>query len=142
MFDVAVRPGGDNWRFLPAVLLCVLSALGAVGCGGETVVVPPTTTDGEELFMLRAMGGEPGCVTCHSLAAGSTIVGPSLAGIADRAAGRVGGLDAPSYLEQSIVDPDAFVVDGFESGKMPGVWGDVLSADQIDALVQYLLELP
>ena len=142
MADVEARPGGDSWWFLPAVLLCVLSALGVVGCGGETVVVPPTTTDGEELFMLRAMGGEPGCVTCHSLAAGSTIVGPSLAGIADRAAGRVGGLDAPSYLEQSIVDPDAFVVEGFESGKMPGVWGEVLSAEQIDALVQYLLELP
>ncbi len=112
-----------------------------MGCGGETVVVPPTTTDGEELFMLRAMGGEPGCVTCHSLAEGSTIVGPSLFGIAGRAGGRVTGLEAGPYLRQSIVDPDAYVVDGFDAGKMPGVWGEVLSAEQVDALVDYLLEL-
>ena len=126
----------------PIVLLCVLSSLVVNGCGGETVVVPPTTTDGEELFMLRAMGGEPGCVTCHSLAEGSTIVGPSLAGVAGRASGRVAGLDGRSYLKQSIVEPDAYVVDGFESGKMPGVWGEVLSPEQVDALVEYLLELP
>ena len=59
-----------------------LSTLVLAACGSDALVAPPTSVDGEELFALRAMGGEPGCVTCHSQSAGTTIVGPSLAGVA------------------------------------------------------------
>lgn len=101
---------------------------------------PPTSTDGRELFGLRALGGSPGCVTCHSLTPEYVLVGPSLAGVADRAGGRVDGMDADAYLNQSIVDPSAHIVETFDGPKMPDNYGDILSEEQVSALVAYLKE--
>ncbi len=100
----------------------------------------PTTNDGSELFSAKALGSSPGCVTCHSLTPDYVLVGPSLAGVAARADGRVAGMDAAEYLERSIVDPTDHIVDTFEGPKMPDNYGEILSADQIDSIVAYLLE--
>jgi hypothetical protein len=43
-------------------------------------------------------------------------------------------------VRQSIVDPDAEVVQGFQPGVMPSDFGDELSPAELDALVGYLLE--
>jgi hypothetical protein len=51
----------------------------------------------------------------------------------------VEGLSAEDYLHQSILEPDAYVVSGFPEGTMPKVWGDVLSDEQVDQLIAYLL---
>jgi hypothetical protein len=45
------------------------------------------------------------------------------------------------YLKESILDPDATLVDGFPAGTMPQVWGDELTSEQVDQLVAYLLTL-
>jgi hypothetical protein len=70
---------------------------------------------------------------------GVILVGPSLFGLAERAPSRVPGLEADEYIRQSIVDPDAFVVPGFNAGQMVGDWTQVLSGGQIDSLVELLL---
>jgi nitric oxide reductase subunit C len=120
-------------------LIGVMAA--ACSSSGEPLAVRPELVDGQQLFELRAAGDQPGCVTCHSTTPGLVLVGPSLAGVGARAAGRVEGLDAEAYLRQSILDPRAYVVDEFEPGKMPAAFGQVLTDEQVDALVAYLLEL-
>ena len=75
------------------------------------------------------------CSACHSTG-DDKIVGPGLAGIGDRAGNRVDGLSADEYLEQSLREPDAYIVDGFTPGLMPN-W-EKLGDDSIDALVTYL----
>jgi mono/diheme cytochrome c family protein len=138
----------DRWRpGLTPILLIGLAATSAVvtGCSGEeaaSTTIPPGITDGEELFELRAVGPEPGCVTCHAREPDQVVVGPSLSGLAGRAGDRVAGLDAETYVRRSILDPSAHTVDGFEAGRMPVTFGELLSDEQIDALVRYLLELP
>lgn len=130
----------------PLVLLIVVISLIAScggndrGSGAESVADSSVEVVGEELFNERVVGSNPGCVTCHSLDEGVTLVGPSLAGLATRAATTVPGLDAAGYVRQSITDPDSFVVDGFAAGQMPGGWVESLSDDQIDSLVDFLLE--
>lgn len=94
---------------------------------------------GQALFEEPAVGGLPGCVTCHSLSPGTDLTGPSLASIGVVAASRVPGETAEEYLRKSIVDPDAFVLDGWDDGTMNG-WADVLSEEQIESLVQFMLE--
>ena len=42
------------------------------------------------------------------------------------------------YIRQSIVDPDAVVVEGYQSGVMPTTFGETLSPEELDALVAYL----
>lgn len=77
-------------------------------------------------------------MTCHSLTPDHVLVGPSLAGMSERAGERVSGLTATEYLRQSIVTPTAHVVGTFDGDKMPDTYADILSDVQIDALVSYL----
>ena len=48
------------------------------------------------------------------------------------------GSRSPTYVKESIVDPDAYIVPGYQKGVMPTTFGQSLSAPQIDALVKYL----
>lgn len=96
---------------------------------------------GEALFKQQTIGEAPGCATCHSLQAGQVIVGPSLAGVGLRARNRVEGLTAEEYLHRSIVEPDAYVVEGFNPGVMYQEFEDVLSDEQLYDLEAFLLTL-
>lgn len=88
---------------------------------------------GQRLFMQT-------CAACHSTSGDAVIVGPSLAGVATRAETRVAGLDARAYIEQSILDPSAYVNPGYND-LMPKTFGSVYTAEEIDALVAFLLTL-
>ncbi len=94
---------------------------------------------GESLYFETTLGVNTGCRVCHSLDPGVVIIGPSFDGVATAAIGRVPGLTAEEYIRQSIVDPDAFVVGGFEPGVMLPNFEDTLTEEQIDNLVAFLL---
>lgn len=96
---------------------------------------------GKRLFYEQATGTNAGCRICHSLEPGETLVGPSLAGIATRAATRVPGMSAEEYIRQSILEPDAYVVAGFPPGLMVPNLGEILTPEQIDDLVAFLMTL-
>lgn len=119
------------------VLLLVVVLAG--GCGGDAVS-GEDPAEWEDLLQETVLEEQPGCSTCHSLEPGEVIVGPSLAGIGARAGDRVEGLTAKEYVEQSIRDPDAYVVQGYDEGTMPS-WDGILSDAQVEALVAYLLTL-
>ena len=97
--------------------------------------------DGEELFGASVLADQAGCITCHSLAPDRVLVGPSMAGIGTRAASRVDGQSARDYLRESIVDPDAYIVQGFQAGAMLPDVAELLSEQQLDNLVAFLMTL-
>lgn len=80
------------------------------------------------------------CVSCHSTIPETIIVGPSLAGIRERAAERVEGMTAREYMEMSVKRPDAFVVEGF-ADLMPKSLEESLSEEEMDAVLAYLMRL-
>jgi len=92
--------------------------------------------DGAQLFKTK------GCVACHSLD-GSKKIGPSLKGIYQSRQnvvtdGKTREVTADEdYLRNSIEHPDADVVGGFSEGVMPP-FGKMLSAEEVEALVNYL----
>jgi sulfur oxidation c-type cytochrome SoxX len=88
-------------------------------------------TTGEQIFTAA------GCAGCHKLtkAGANGNIGPSLDNLAS--SGDVKG-NPQDYVKQSIVDPNAVVVKGFQPGVMPSFNGK-LTDKQIQALVQYLL---
>jgi hypothetical protein len=53
----------------------------------------------------------------------------------------VSGVSAEDYLRQSILEPDAYLVKGYPASVMPKVWGEQLSEEQVNGLVEYLLTL-
>jgi len=96
------------------------------GEGGEE------ETDGRTLFTDAAQPQT--CDSCHTLAdAGATgTTGPNLDDTLTDL--------SEEQIRQSIVDPDAEVTEGFAPGLMPR-YGDSLSEEQVDALVDYLMEV-
>ena len=104
---------------------------------------PPSQSaeEGRKIFVASSIGASAGCQICHSIESDRVLVGPSLYGIADDAGERVPGLDAETYIRQSILDPDAYIVEGFPPGQMLTDFGTRLSEDEIENLVAYLLTL-
>ena len=49
------------------------------------------------------------------------------------------GLSAEEYLRESIVDPAAYIVEGYSDGTMPKGFRFLLSEEDIDSLVAFLL---
>jgi cytochrome c551/c552 len=121
----------------------LLMVVVATGCGGGDANSDGSAVAsfGLELLNERVVDSNPGCITCHSLDEDVTLVGPSLFGLGGRAGDQVPGLSATEYLRQAIVDPDAFVVDGFGAGLMVSEWADSLTEAQIESLVEVLLDL-
>lgn len=101
--------------------------------------IPPTPTfnaiqyQGQTVFNLR-------CAQCHAIEPETIVRGPSLAGIATRAGTRVDGYDAQAYIEQSILTPDIYIVDGFPNA-MPVNFSRELTVEELDELVAYLMTL-
>jgi mono/diheme cytochrome c family protein len=123
------------------LILLVVLALTIVACGGGGDEGSADAAAGEKLFASAVIGTQAGCITCHSLTPDEVIVGPSMAGIASRAGSRVSGQSAEEYLRDSILNPDAYLVETFPAGTMPQVWGDELSDEQVDQLIAYLMTL-
>lgn len=121
-----------------AVLILLLAACGG-GSAAPAASSGGNATNGEALFKKTVIGAQPGCVTCHSLD-GSTLVGPSLKGIAGRAGKEVSGQSAEEYLKASIVNPNAHVVSGFAQGIMQS-YEKELTPEQLADVVAYLLTL-
>jgi cytochrome c1 len=89
------------------------------------------SADGQTVFLTA------GCTGCHSLAgvANEGFIGPNLTGLPDRAGERVVGLSAEEYVRQSVLDPQAYAVEGYGE-VMPTL---PLDTAEVDALVEFLL---
>ena len=133
-----------------AGLLAVLLVLAACGDGDATTTSEAVQLSGEEAAALEkvALGVIAGggaeistqpCSACHTIgkvAFGQ--VGPDLTNIATRA-------DA-AYIRESIMDPQAVIVENCPSGPcipdaMPTLYAQALTEEEIDALVWYLTGL-
>jgi cytochrome c oxidase subunit 2 len=86
----------------------------------------------------RTTFGSAGCGGCHAFTPAGTDaeIGPSLDDLAPEA--EKAGEPVREYVRQSIVDPNAVVVQGYQSGVMPTTFGETLSSEELDALVAYL----
>jgi nitric oxide reductase subunit C len=122
-------------------LAALLAACGNGGGGAAAPAAPAGNVDaGKALFAQSAIGSQAGCATCHSLEAGQVLVGPSMAGIGTRAGSTVSGQSAEQYITNSIVDPNAHLVEGFAQGIMQS-YKDAVSEQQLKDLTAYLLTL-
>lgn len=127
---------------LSFVWLLGLFALAA--CGG-TGNAPGDAVRGQQLFVSEDFGNngsEPSCLSCHSVTPGEPpSIGPNLSDVGVRAASTVPETSDEEYLRAAIVEPDAYLADGYQEGIHPRSYGQSLSSSQINDLVAYLLTL-
>lgn len=83
-----------------------------------------------------------GCLACHSID-GKKIVGPTWKDLVGRREDLADGtsvtVDA-AYIEESIKDPSANIVQGFQD-VMPKTFGEQLTDEDIDAIIAYMTTL-
>jgi mono/diheme cytochrome c family protein len=100
----------------------------AAAAEGETTTTGEATAavDGAQVFESAGCGG------CHALADAGTsaTIGPDLDGALQ-------GQPA-SFIEESIVDPNKNIAQGYPPDVMPQTFGESLSPEELDALVKYL----
>lgn len=97
---------------------------------------PGDAAAGEALFT-----GEAACQACHKVDAGESGIGPSLIGLATHAADAIPDMTAEAYMLQSIVNPNAHIVEGYSGGLMPPKFGQRLSRQQLADLLAFLTML-
>ena len=76
------------------------------------------------------------CGACHSTG-DNKVVGPGLAGVYGRAGSRT-ALSADAYIEESLREPSAFIVDGFDPLMPPF---DYFSDEDVQNVIAYLKTL-
>jgi cytochrome c2 len=79
---------------------------------------------------------EAGCLTCHALGR-EGLRAPNLAGIGSQAATRIPGKSAEDYIRESLVEPCAYVVEGYDC-IMPQTLLQTLGPAKITALIAFL----
>ncbi len=118
----------DALRAMPAPAgEATATGTGTGEAGGEEADTAQLVALGQELFVQ--------CEACHAAADGA---GPAFPGMGERAATRAPGMSAEDYLHKAIVEPSAYVVEGF-GDIMPKNYGEQFSETELQALVAYIL---
>jgi len=122
--SVSMPAGLVSGTDLEDVASYVASVAGAPGIKGPQLPNDP----GAPVF------ANNGCSGCHTLKAvgASGTTGPSLDEV-------IPGMSA-AEVKKSIVDPNAKITKGYPSGVMPQTFGQVISPQDLNALVKFLLK--
>jgi cytochrome c2 len=97
----------------------------------ESGVDPAVINKGETIFQAN-------CAACHMTTSEVVLVGPSMVGLVERAENKVQDLNAREYIHQSIVEPGAYINEGYQN-LMPDTYGSILSEEDINALIAFLM---
>lgn len=122
-------------RHLQRAVLLILCMAFCVACSSNTATAQNRTKAGEGLF-------NRWCIGCHAVAPGGAAkVGPNLMDVATMAATNPQGLTPETFLRESIVNPNAYILPGYMPYTMPMSYQQQLGPEQIEALVAYMLTL-
>lgn len=119
-----------NWEET-AVGNYVLPELATPTPGPEELADP--VARGEQVYLSKGCGG---CHTIDGLTTG--VVGPNHTMIGTTAATRIPGMSAEDYIRQSILDPSAYVVEGYDDLMIKN-YAELLTPTELDDLVAFLL---
>lgn len=100
----------------------------------------PSAADAEDpVARGRVVYDTSGCGGCHTIEGiSSGAVGPPLTEIGTVGGTRIDGLSAEEYIRQSILEPSAYLVEGYDD-LMVKTFGDTITDDQLSDLIAFLL---
>ena len=108
----------------------------------ETVVSADMTTDEMVVAGQEIVEGMGTCLSCHTMGSHTPGRFPDLADIGARAATRKEGMSDIEYLGESLYEPDAYIVEGFNPGMLATNKPPISLSDQeILTVIAYLQSL-
>ena len=122
------------------------ASAGGAGTGDDEEVTGDPEA-GEVVFTTQftTASGMWMCSQCHSVTPDELrLIGPGLWIVAERGETRVEGETAVEYIRNSILHPNDFIAPGdpaFPPGLMPQNYEEVLTEEQLNDLIAYLLTL-
>jgi cytochrome c553 len=130
--------------FSTLLVLMIVASVLLAACGNKPDgPVKGDPEAGKKLYESKTLGknSAEGCVSCHNYdeSKGKNDKAPYTAGTATRAETRVAGMTAEEYITESILNPNAYVVENYKAGDMYQKWKDELNKQQVADLVAYLL---
>ncbi len=87
---------------------------------------------GKTLFITQA------CRTCHSLDKREVLAGPTFQNIFTTSATREKGLNAKEYIYESVVNPNKYVVDGYQPYLMTQEFAKTISPQDMADLMAWI----
>jgi cytochrome c oxidase subunit II len=123
------------------IVALVLLSLALGGCASTATEATATATSGDA-GAGPALAAQFGCAGCHSVD-GSAGVAPTWKGLYGSSVKLADGSTVTAdsaYIDQSILEPDAKVVEGFKPGIMRSFSGK-LSEQQIADIIAYVQTL-
>lgn len=125
----------------------LLAVLTLAACGTDnsepTVTNPSTPATAADLPGREVYLRNNYCVGCHTTLGGKAN-GPTFLGLAGSEVTLESGetvIADDAYLRRSIVDPRAQIVAGFPSELMPDFFGDTLTEQDINNVIEYIKSL-
>jgi cytochrome c2 len=96
---------------------------------------------GEELFNNIIEGASLACSNCHYIDSEEMLVGPGQLNLLYRAADRVEDQGPYTYMYNSIVHPNDYIVEGYPEMVMPQNYEELLSEQDLYDIVAYMASL-
>jgi mono/diheme cytochrome c family protein len=122
-----------------AIRALFFAALLLIACGAPATA--PTAVTTEDLLARGAsLYHAMGCAGCHEINGVGRKTGPPLDHIGSTAATRRPGMSAETYLRQSLLDPYAYLVPGYEDFVQRS-WPTEPNSAELSALVAFLMSL-
>ncbi len=133
---------GDQYR--DTIIVIVEAGQSSEQGAGASEQLAQETIDLAIEAMIRT-----GCNSCHVTTGlpqvDAAMLGPDQTNLGAIAGTRREGYTAEEYLREAILEPSAFIVEECPLGPclqvMPETYGDLLSEEELDAIVAYLLSL-
>lgn len=117
----------------------------SAGPAPPTTTTSTTTTSGSGTPISPSAAGlavfnQNGCASCHTLSAANATgtIGPDLDKLVSYA--KQAKEPLPAFVHESIVDPEAYIQPGYPKGVMPTNFGHLLTKEQLDHLVTFLVQ--
>ncbi|MCE7989458.1 MAG: hypothetical protein DYG89_50545 [Caldilinea sp. CFX5] len=127
----------------------VTTTASVTGTAAPVSAAAPAAAAALDMTAVTAAVTKGTCGACHAIPGIATavgMIGPSLATIGADAGTRVAGTTAEAYLRESILNPNAFIAPKCPTGDcVPGLMlpnlADIITPDEIDLIISYLLTL-
>ncbi|MEN8180871.1 MAG: c-type cytochrome, partial [Pseudomonadota bacterium] len=116
------KDGNEVTVALPTAEAAAEAASAPAG-GGAAAPVPAATAD-------EAMA-KYACLSCHTMDSRDSLVGPGLVDVGERL--------TPQQIRESILDPNAVLVEGFPAA-MPADFGSKMTVNELQMIVDFLAE--